>query len=115
MNFFSRLSPIRAFLDLRAYLQQRPPRELGFLALAIVVTGVLIVGLLKDSRIEKEYRPEIVYVKQWTLDRTDDQIKAQQKIDQVQIDKDKAEMDRLQAARQAEFKKLDDKLEKWGI
>ena len=115
MQFFTRLSPIRAIRDLRLYLHQRQPHELGFLALAVVMTGLLLIGFMKDSRVERVYKPDIVYVQQWTLDRTDDQIRAQQKIDQAKKDKEQAELKRRQAETQAEFKRLDDKLERWGL
>lgn len=115
MQFFTRLSPVRAIRDLRLYLHQRQPHELGFLALAVVLTGLLLIGFMKDSQVERVYKPDIVYVQQWTLDRTDDQIRAQQKIDQAKKDKDQAELKKRQAETQAEFKRLDDKLERWGL
>lgn len=115
MGFFARMSPFRAVRDLRLYLHQRQPYELAFLALAVVLTGLLIIGFAKDSRIEKVYRPQIVYVQQWTLDRTDDQIRAQQKIDQVERRAELAELRARQAKRQAEFKRIDDKLNQWGL
>jgi len=115
MAFFTRFSPFRAIRDLRFFLAQRRPYELGFLALAIVVTGLLLVGFMTDSRVEKVYKPDIVYVQQWRLDRTDAQIRAQQKIDQPIKDKAIAEQKRREAETQAEFKRLDDKLEAWGL
>ena len=115
MNFFARMSPLRAVRDLRGFLAQRQPYELWFGILAIVVTGLILVGFVKDSRIEKPYDPQIIYVQQWTLDRTDEQIRAQQKIDQAKKDKEQAELRARQEKRQAEFKRLDDKLNSWGI
>jgi len=115
MSFFARLSPFRAIRDLRMFLSQRRPYELGFLLLSVAITGVILVGFAKDSHFEKAYKPDIIYVKQWTLDRTDEQIRKQQIIDQVQIDKDTAERKRQEAALQAQWKRLDDKLNRWGI
>lgn len=115
MTFFTRLSPFRAMRDLRLFLAQRRPHELGFLALAIVVTGLLLIGFMTDSRVEKAYKPDIVYVQQWRLDRTDAEILAQQKIDQPIKDKAIAEQKKREAETQAEFKRLDDKLEAWGL
>ena len=115
MAFFARLNPLRAIRDLRLFLHQRQPYELGFLALAIVLTGLLVIGFAKDSAIEKEYRPQIVYVQQWRLDRSDAEIRAQQAIDapikQKAIDEQKAREAKLQA----DFKKLDDRLSRWGL
>ena len=116
MSFLGRLSPIRAFKDLRAFLIQREPYELGFFALAVVVTGVFMFAFLRDANEKPGYRPpEIQYVQQWRLDRTDAQIRAQQAIDQVAKDKRlKAEADEREA-RRAQFRRLDDKLKAYGI
>ncbi|WP_242097359.1 MULTISPECIES: hypothetical protein [unclassified Sphingomonas] len=116
MPFFSRLSPIRAYKDLRGFLLQREPYELGFLALAVVVTGVFVYAFLRDGNdVKPVYRPQIQYVQQWTLDRTDAQIRAQQVIDQAAKDKRlKAEAEK-RAALQAQFKRLDDRLKAYGI
>ncbi|UVO51082.1 hypothetical protein M0208_11340 [Sphingomonas sp. SUN019] len=115
MQFFARLSPFRAIRDLRFFLHQRQPHELGFLALAIVVTGVILIGFAKDSHIEKTYRPNIIYVQQWRLDRTDEQIRAQQKVDQAKRDIEDAALEKQRAERQATFKRIDDKLNRWGL
>ena len=47
--------------------------------------------------------------------RSDAEITAQQKIDQVIAHKKQAELEKLQKERQAEFKRLDDKLKAMGI
>jgi hypothetical protein len=52
--------------------------------------------------------PQLIYVESWPANRTDEQIKAEQKIDQAARDKAKAE-------RQRQFKKLDDQLERLGL
>ena len=49
MGSFSRFSPVRAYRDLRLFLRGRQPYELGFLALAMLVTGFLIYAFSKDS------------------------------------------------------------------
>ncbi|QNE32005.1 hypothetical protein F1C10_08680 [Sphingomonas sp. NBWT7] len=115
MNFFARMSPLRAVRDLRLFLAQRQPYELVFLLISILVTGVILIGFVKDSHIEKEYRPKIIYVQQWRLDRTDAEIRAQQAIDgpikQKAIDVER----KRREARQAQFKRIDDKLNQWGL
>lgn len=115
MRFFSRFSPIGAYRDLRTFLLSRERYELGFLALAIAITGVFVFAFLENSRVEAPYKREIIYVQQWRADRTDTQIRAQQLIDQVERDRqaaiDKAEREK----RQAEFKRLDDSLTNMGI
>ncbi|WBH15465.1 hypothetical protein [Sphingomonas radiodurans] len=115
MQFLARMSPLRAVRDLRFFLQQRERHELVFFFLAILATTALLTGFWKNSGVEKEYRPQIIYVQQWRLDRTDAEIKAQQAIDapikQARIDAEKKRQDELRA----QFKRLDDKLESWGI
>lgn len=115
MQFFGRFSLIRAYRDLRFFLGQRPPYELGFLALAVAITGFLVYAFARDSGVEPVYRPNIIYVQQWRLDRTDAQIRAQQVVDEAARQKrlavQKAEQDKTRAA----YRRLDDQLNKWGI
>lgn len=115
MRFLARFSPLRALLDLRRFLATRQPYELWFMMAALAITGTILVMFVKDSTIAPVYRPNIIYVKQWRADRTVAEIIAQQKIDQVQRDKEAAELKKLQDKNQAEFKRLDDRLKKYGI
>lgn len=115
MQFLARMSPLRALRDLRLFLHQRQPHELGFLALAMLITGFFIFAFVKDSSIAKVYKPDIIYVQQWRLDRTEAEIIAQQKVDQAKKDKDQAALEKEQAKTRAEFQRLDDKLKRWGI
>lgn len=115
MNFLRNLSPLRGIRDLRVYLSRRKPYELWFLLLALVVTGGIWGMFLKDSQFEKPYRPNIIYFDNWLLTRSDAEIIAKQKIDQVERDKAQAEIDRKRKARQEEYKKIDDGLNKWGL
>lgn len=115
MGFLARFSPIAAINDLRRFLATRQRHELVFFVAAIVVTTAIIAAFVKDSHIETPYQPNIIYVENWRADRSDAQIKAQQKIDQVEKDKRLAELDKRRKARQAEFKRLDDKLTAMGL
>jgi hypothetical protein len=115
MNFFSRMSPWRAYKDLRQFLASRERYELGFLALAMAVTGFLVYAFAHDSPAEPVYKRDIVYVQQWTADRTDAQIRAQQAIDAPIKAKRLAEVQAAREKQQAEFKKLDDRLSRWGL
>lgn len=115
MRYLARFSPIRAILDLRRYLATRKPYELWFMMAALVLTGAVIAAFVKDSSIAPVYRPNIIYVQQWRADRTDAEIRAQQKIDQAKKDADEAELRKEQAKTQAEFKRLDDKLKSYGF
>lgn len=115
MQYFSRLSPVRAYLDLRRFLATRERYELGFLALSVAITGFLIFAFARDSRVERPYKRDIVYVQQWSADRTDAEIKAQQAIDApIKAKRLKAEADAREAKRQS-FKKMDDAMKRWGL
>lgn len=114
-GFFARISPLRAYRDLRSFLVGRGPEDLWFFAAAIAATAFLIYAFARDSHFEKEYRPNIIYVEQWKLDRTDAEIIAQQKIDGP---KKAAEMEARRAREEklrSQFKKLDDQLTRMGI
>jgi hypothetical protein len=115
MAFLKTLSPIRAIRDLRFFLATRKRHELGFMALALALTLLILWAFVKDSSFEKPYERNIIYVEQWPITRTDAQIKAQQKIDQAKRNIERAELEKRRQKRQAEFKRLDDKLESWGF
>ena len=115
MGFFGRFSPVRAYRDLRVFLAQRQPYELGFLALAMAITGFLIYAFAHDSYAEPVYRPDIVYVEQWPANRTDAEIVAQQKIDEPIRQQQLAEQRKLEEARRASFRRIDKQLESWGL
>ena len=115
MNFFSRMSPWRAYKDLRLFLATRERYEFGFLVLAMMITGFLIYAFVHDSYAEPEYKRNIVYVEQWPADRTDAQIRAQQAIDAPIKAKRIAEIEAAEKQRQAQFKKVDDQLTRWGL
>ncbi|WP_343527407.1 hypothetical protein [Sphingomonas sp.] len=115
MSFFGRFSPVRAIRDLRIFLSHRHPYELVFLMIAIGITGFFIYAFARDDYVPVPYKPDIVYVEQWPADRTDVQIRAQQKIDYVKKKERLAEEKAAKDQRQAEFKKVDDALTKWGL
>lgn len=115
MSLLKHFSPIRAVNDFRRFLSYRSGHELGFLALAVVVTGLIIAAFIQDSKIEKPYERNIIYVESWPLDRTDDEIAQQQAIDKVLKDRAQAAEEAKRKKRQEEFKRLDDKLKSWGI
>jgi len=115
MQFFGRFSLLRAFRDLRYFLSERRPYELGFLALALAVTGFFIFAFARDSRVEPVYKPDIIYVQQWRLDRTDAQIRAQQVIDEAAKEKRVAAENAEKEKTRAQYQKLDKQLDKWGL
>ena len=115
MTFLRFFSPLRAIRDLRRYLATRPPYEIWFLMLAMALTLVVIWAFVKDSNIPVPYKRNIIYVESWPLDRSDEQIRAQQKIDQVKKHAQQAELEKRRKQRQEEFRRVDESLKKWGI
>ena len=115
MNFLSRMSPIRAFQDLRFFLQGRQPYELIFFALSVVITGSVIFAFYSDSRVAPEYKRNIVYVEQWAATRTDAEIRAQQAIDAPKKAKLLAEQEEANRKRREGFKRLDEQMSRWGF
>lgn len=115
MSYLARFSPFRAIRDLRFFLSQRQPYELIFLVLAILITTALIAGFVHDSHEERPYKKNIIYVQQWPATRSEAEILAQQKIDQVVAHKERDEQLKREKALQAQFKKLDDKLKAYGL
>ena len=115
LSFLRYISPLNAIRDLRRYLQTRKTYELVFMMVSLAVTSFVLFAFVKDSHVQTEYRPEIIYVQQWRADRTDAQIRAQQAIDKVKKDKEidayNARVDKMRA----QFKAVDDKMNKWGL
>jgi hypothetical protein len=82
-------SPLAAWRDLKAFLGQQERHKFVFAAIAICIPVVIVAGFYVDSNIKPE--PQIIYVQSWSASRTDEQIKAEQKIDQAKRDKEAAE------------------------
>ncbi|AQR74617.1 hypothetical protein [Sphingomonas sp. LM7] len=115
MKFLRFFSPLGAYRDLRSFLATRRRHEVGFLGLSLALTLLILWAFVKDSHFEKPYERNIIYVEQWPITRTDDQIRKQQVIDEAKRNIEKAALEKKRKQRQAEFKRLDDKLEKWGF
>jgi len=115
MTFLKFFSPVAAYRDLRLFLATRRRHELWFMALSLAVTTLIIFVFFKDANFQKPYERNIIYVEQWPITRTDEQIRAQQKIDQAKKAIQLAELKKKREAKQAEFKRLEDKLESWGF
>ena len=115
MRYLARFSPFRAVQDLRLFLATRQKYELVFLFVSVALTTLLIAGFIKDSRVEKPYKREIVYVQDWRADRSSEQIRADQLRDMATRTKLDAMREKAMADRKASFQKVDDKLTSWGL
>ena len=101
--------------DLWRFLDKRPRYELYMLVPALLLVVAVIYAFYHDSHFEREYRPKIMYVKSWPLDRSIEEIRKQAAIDKVRIDKERAALEARQKKRQQEFQKVDNALESWGF
>jgi hypothetical protein len=115
MNLFKNMAPLKAVRDLRVYMANRKPYELWFLVLALAITIAIWFGFLHDSQFEKPYKPNIIYVENWPITRSDKEIIDQQKRDKIKRDAERAEIEKKQKARQEEFKQIDNALKSVGI
>ncbi|HEX8620396.1 MAG TPA: hypothetical protein VF718_00340 [Allosphingosinicella sp.] len=101
-------SPRALWADIRAFTSERRPHHWVALALALSIPLGIVFIFDLDGRTNIAPGPQLIYVESWPADRTDEQIKAEQKIDQAARDKAKKE-------RQEQFKRLDERLERLGI
>ena len=92
--------PSAAIKDLMAFLRQRSREQVIGATLAVLVTIIIVIIFLVDSQINTAPPPQIVYVEQWKADRSDAEIKAEQK-------KDQAAREAAEKERQRQFKKLE--------
>ena len=104
MSWFpSPVSPRAALADFRAFLRHREREHWLGAALAVLVTIIIVIEFLVDSKINTAPPPRVVYVEQWKADRTDAEIVADQK-------KHQAEKDAAAKERQRQFQKLEKQL-----
>lgn len=104
MSWFPKpVGPRAAFADLRAFMRQRSREQVIGAALAILVTAIIVIEFLVDSRINTAPPQQIVYAESWKADRTDAEIIAQQKVDQ-------AKKEAAAKEKQRQFQKLEKQL-----
>ncbi|MCW3846859.1 hypothetical protein OF829_06375 [Sphingomonas sp. LB-2] len=115
MDFFKRLAPGPALSDLRSFLRTRKRHQILMLLPALLAVLAIIYGFVKDSRFFPEYKPNITYFQSWPLNRSDEEIAKDREIDKVKRAKARAELEKKQKARQAEFQELDNTLKGWGL
>ena len=100
MSFFPRpVGPREALRDLAAFMRQRSREQLIGGALALLVTTIIVIEFLVDSKTGMSPPTQIVYAESWNENRTDAEIKADQK-------KDQAKRRQAELEKQREFQKL---------
>jgi membrane-associated HD superfamily phosphohydrolase len=100
MSFFPRPSGPRAALrDLAAFMRQRSREQVIAAALAILITAIIVIEFVVDSKSISQPQPQVVEVDLYAPNRTDAQIAADQK-------KDQAEREAQKKSDQAQYNQL---------
>ena len=97
------VGPRAAFSDLRAFMRQRGREKVIGGLLAVLVTTIIVIEFLVDSKINTAPPPTVVYADSWSVNRTDAEIVAEQKVDQ-------AKRDAAAKEKQRQFQKLEKQL-----
>lgn len=107
--------PSAALADLRAFFSSRQKHQWVFALLSVLITGYFITVFLIQSR-TKEYKPpEVIWVQNYSGNRTDAQIKAQQRLDEKQRKAEAAQLKVLQEAQRKSSAALSKKLSEMGF
>lgn len=96
------VGPRAAFKDLAAFLRQRSREQVIGLALSLLVTAILVIEFMVDSKINTAPAPQVIYVESYSANRTDAEIIADQK-------KDQAKREAARAERQRQFQELENR------
>ena len=78
--------PSVAFRDLLAFMRQRSREQVIGATLAVLVTIIIVIVFLVDSKINTAPPQQIIYVENYPANRTDADIIADQKQDQAKRD-----------------------------
>ncbi|MGJ3649483.1 hypothetical protein ACLB0R_13550 [Sphingomonas sp. GlSt437] len=113
-SYLARFSPTRAGRDLFSYMR-REGRNWRIMLLCAAIVFALFAGFIHDSHFQKDNRPDIIYVEQWPASRTEAEIIAANKANQIEKDKRQAAEDAVRKKNQEAYKRLDDKLKAMGI
>jgi hypothetical protein len=95
--------PSVALRDLMAFLRQRSRDQVIPACLAVLVTAIIVIVFLVDSKINTAPPPQIIYVENYATNRTDAEIVADQK-------KDQAAREAAANEKQRQFQKLEKRL-----
>jgi hypothetical protein len=100
-----------AWRDFRDFIVAPRPHKIVFVTAALAAPVGLFLAFVQQARVDADYiPPKIVYVQQWTADRTIAQIKAQQAKDLPgEIARKKAQEAKAERQRQV-YRKLGETL-----
>jgi hypothetical protein len=83
-------SPRALLADIRLFLASRQRHQLVIAAVSVAMPVLIVAGFYHDSHVEPP-APEMYFLPSWPADRTDAEIIALQKVDQVKREKREAE------------------------
>ncbi|WP_349807891.1 hypothetical protein [Sphingomonas sp. ASV193] len=92
--------PRAAFRDLAAFLRQPGREKVWAGVMALLITVIILIVFLVDPKVNTAPPEQIVYVEDYAANRTDADIKADQK-------KDQAEREAFAKKKQEQFKQLE--------
>jgi hypothetical protein len=117
MSFIPRpASPRAAWRDAISFMRERRRHQIVFVALAIGIPVLVILAFINEFNRQPEWHPpEVMYVQQWSAERTRAEIAAQQARDLPAELAKKKQIEEFQAERKAQFKRARDALRKVGI
>ena len=95
--------PSVAFRDLLAFMRQRSREQVIGATLAVLVTVIIVIVFLVDSKINTAPPQQVIYVDLYNSNRTDAEIIADQK-------KDQAARHAAQLEKQRQFQRLENQL-----
>jgi hypothetical protein len=88
-------SPRTLWADLKAFLAGRDKQKLVIGLVAMMMPVIIVTGFILDTRTGiVSNRLKIVYVQSWPADRSDEEIRKQQVIDQKKRDAERLEKQR---------------------
>ena len=100
MSWFPRpAGPLAAFRDLAAFMRHRSREQVIGACLALLATSIIVIEFLVDPKIGTAPPSQVVVVDIYPANRTDADIRADQK-------KDQAAREAAQKERQRQFQKL---------
>src|SRR4051812_2645012 len=101
-------SPRALMQDVRDFWRARPRGHWIAAGLAATMTTGILLAFYVDSRQLAEPREQVIFLNSWPVNRTDDQIRAQQKAD---LDA----RTRAEAEHRRQLQRLDQNLNRLGI
>ena len=101
-------SPRALWADLRAFWSTRPRHQWVAAFLAVLIPIGIVTAFVFDTRSGILPREQVMIIDSWPATRTDAEIKAKQKADQIA-------RDAARLARQREFQRLEAQMNRMGL